>query len=585
MARFPLVAVLVVAGSFLASAQAPPQRPPLPPGSGASAPGAPTGAQLPGLPPPRDPRGGAPLTGTAKLAGRVVAQDGTPLRRAQVTVFSAEGQVRRMTTTDGEGRYEFVELPAGRFTVNASKAGYVSLQYGQRRPFEPGTQVVVAEGQTFASIDFALPRGSVIAGRISDEFGEPIAQARLQAQRFQYGPDGQRRLAPVQMATSDDRGEFRLYGLMPGEYVVNASVRTTAAATVSANPNDSSEGFAPTYYPGTINANEAQPVSLGIGEEKAIQFSLTSARLARISGTVATSDGRPAVGAQLVLLPRTMMLTSIQTLGFAGPDGSFSAPAVPPGEYSLEVRVMPRGGGQAEFASVPLDVGGPDVAGLRIITGTGTTVTGRVVFEGTSPRTGTIQPPRAFAQRATPAAGPTLAIGDSINNGVLDDEGNFTLGGVSGSNYFTVGNLGGWTVKSVTLAGDDVTDQPVDFTGREAVSDLVITVTDKLTEITGVVTDARGQQAADYFVVILPADQKDPAQMARWVRGARPGNDGRYQIRGARPGRYLAAAVETLEQGRQFAPEFQERLRQVAREFSVREGESVTVDLRLAPDL
>jgi hypothetical protein len=117
------------------------------------------------------------------------------------------------------------------------------------------------------------------------------------------------------------------------------------------------------------------------------------------------------------------------------------------------------------------------------------------------------------------------------------------------------------------------------------VPDLVITMTDKLTDITGVVLDGRGQPSTDYVVVIQPAEQKEAAIASRWIRIARPNNDGRFQIRGARPGRYLAAAVESLEQGRQFAPEFQQRLRQGAREFSVREGEAVTVDLKITPDL
>jgi hypothetical protein len=81
-----------------------------------------------------------------------------------VSVGLTDGrQLRRVTTTDAEGRYEFLELPAGRFSVSVTKAGYVPLQYGQRRPFEAGTPVNVADGETVERIDFSLPRGSVIA--------------------------------------------------------------------------------------------------------------------------------------------------------------------------------------------------------------------------------------------------------------------------------------------------------------------------------------------------------------------------------------------------------------------------------------
>ena len=109
-------------------------------------------------------------------------------------------------------------------------------------------------------------------------------------------------------------------------------------------------------------------------------------------------------------------------------------------------------------------------------------------------------------------------------------------------------------------------------------------MTDKLTDISGVVTDGRGQALTDYVVVIQPAEAQDPLIVSRWIRTVRPDTNGRYQVRGARPGRYVATAIESLEQGRQFAPEFQQRLRQGAREFTVREGEAVTLDLRLTPD-
>ena len=121
MTRFPGCAI-VLASLILASSAfsqnivtpAPGARPP--------GPGGPTGTQRPGMP-PRDTARPA-QTGTARLRGRVVSlETGAPLRRAQVSITGAETQLRRATTTDGEGRYEFVELPGGRFSLGANKAG------------------------------------------------------------------------------------------------------------------------------------------------------------------------------------------------------------------------------------------------------------------------------------------------------------------------------------------------------------------------------------------------------------------------------------------------------------------------------
>jgi hypothetical protein len=137
----------------------------------------------------------------------------------------------------------------------------------------------------------------------------------------------------------------------------------------------------------------------------------------------------------------------------------------------------------------------------------------------------------------------------------------------------------------MTLDGEDITDQPIELMGKQSVSGLVIRLTDKLTQISGRVTDGRGQLLRDYVVVIQPAEEKEPVITSRWIRTARPDTSGRFETRGMRPGRYLATAIETIEQGRQFAPEFQKQLRRGAHEFAVREGESVTLDLQLTSGL
>jgi protocatechuate 3,4-dioxygenase beta subunit len=588
MKRFQvhLVAVLALVFSSHPSGQV------TQPGAQAPRPGLPTpGATAPGFPPPRDNVRGA-QTGTARLKGRVVAQGGTPLRRAQVSLVSAENvQLRRSTTTDTEGRYEFLELPAGRFNLTAVKTGYVTLQYGQRRPYETGTPVSIADAQAVERIDFTLPKGSVIAIRVTDEFGEPVGGAMVQVQRFQYGADGQRRPASVASgspfgAATDDRGEFRAYGLMPGEYVVQATVRNALGPTSPGGASDSGEGFSPTYYPGTISAAEAQAITVRVGEETSVQFPMVVARLARVTGTIVDSAGRPAAGAGLSLVTVTAGGMSSSGVGQVSADGTFALSGVAPGEHSLRV-TQSRTGAAGEFASVPLAIGGTDVSGLHITMGTGATVSGRVVFEGTSPRTGGPVTQRVTAAQADPQRQLSLIMGptDPLANGTLDAEGNFKLAGVSGRVFFGMTAPQGWILKSVTADGDDITDVPVDMDNRALLSDVRIVLTDKLTDVAGQVTDARGLPLKDYVVIIQPAATLEPIVASRSIRVVRPDTSGRFQVRGMRPGRYVATALESLEQGRQFSPEFQKELRRDARPFAVREGETITVDLRLTPDL
>src|SRR3954470_11057269 len=175
--------------------------------------------QLPGMGPRQ------PKTGTARLRGRVLSTDtGGPVRRAQVRIASPDiGSKNAMT--DAEGRYEFRDLPAGRFNVTANKAGYVSVQYGQTRPFESGKPIDLTDGQALDKADISMPRGSAISGRLVDEFGDPVADAIVNAMRSVW-TGGRRRLQPTgRTATTNDLGQFRIYGLSPGDYYVNASFR------------------------------------------------------------------------------------------------------------------------------------------------------------------------------------------------------------------------------------------------------------------------------------------------------------------------------------------------------------------------
>src|SRR5205823_12276709 len=125
--------------------------------------------------PPRDGLP-APAQAAAVVRGRVTAADtGRPPRRAFIYLRS-RGMEResRSTSTDADGRYEISELPAGRYSLEVTRGGYLSLRYGQRRPLEQGKPLQIADREVVEHVDFALPRMGVITGRVFDELGEPI---------------------------------------------------------------------------------------------------------------------------------------------------------------------------------------------------------------------------------------------------------------------------------------------------------------------------------------------------------------------------------------------------------------------------
>ena len=556
--------------------------PPTPPGSA-------TGNVLPGMP---TPVARAAQTGTARIRGRIVAaQTGTPLRRAQVTLGVPSSQARS-ALTDSDGRFEFAQLPAGRYAVVASKMGFVTLQYGQRRPTDVTDFVLLADAERRDDVNLALPRGGVIAVRVTDDFGDPLPGAQVQVQRYQYGPDGQRRLNSVFTLggipnATDDRGEVRMYGLQPGEYVVSATLRTPLIPT---GPDPVlGDGFALTYHPGTLNPADAQTVTVSLAEETPIEFALSLARLARVSGTAVDSQGRPAAGSFVSVTNRQGNGIVSSGGGMVAPDGSFTLNGIAPGEYSLDARSQPRLGTTEgmEFGSTPVVVAGEEITGVRIVTSKGATLTGRVIFEGTPPRAnagqGQLRVVPTTADPSRPSIGNLGA--DPLKNGVIDERGDFQLTGLSGRVFLLVSTPAAWVTKSVTLDGEDITDEPLDLTGKQSVTGVVIRLTDKLTQISGQVSDSRGQRMRECTLVFQSAEEREPVIAARLLRMARCDPRGSFQTRGMRPGRYVVTAVTSLEQGRQFEPEFQRELRRAGQSFTIREGETVTLDLKLTSGL
>jgi hypothetical protein len=367
---------------------------------------------------------------------------------------------------------------------------------------------------------------------------------------------------------------------MPGEYVVTGRVSRVLESgfTNAADTSASRDAYPATFYPGTANVNEAQAITLGIGEEFGLSFGLVLARLARVSGTVRDSEGRSLSGT-VFLLPGGGQPENLLR-GTIAPDGSFTIAGVPPGEYTLDALRTPAVGNKSavsEFASMPLTVAGTDISGLRVTTSRGAVISGRVVWEGAAPKPNN---PRVGVLSMNPASSAVTAAIDPNMNGRIDGDGGFQIGGVFGRVLLTT-NIRGWAVKSVRLEGREITNVPVDTLGRSTIDGVQVILTDKSSSVSGHVTDDRGAVATQYIVVVQPADDMEPAVAGRLVRTMRPDTNGRFEFRDLRPGRYLATAIEALEQGRQYSPDFRRQLRRGARELALREGEALTVELKL----
>jgi hypothetical protein len=551
---------------------------------------------------------GQPKTGTGRISGRVISSEtAAPLRRAQVRLTAPEVGVKT-SLTDAEGRFEFKDLPAGRFTVTASKSGYVSVQYGQSRPFESGRLIELSDKQVLDKADIYMPRGGVISGRILDEFGEPVADAMVSTMR-QTWLNGRRRLqATGRIAQTNDLGQFRLYGLPPGEYYVSATLRNTdvlamdmaiAGASAGAMGSQPSSGYAPTYFPGTTTPGNAQRVTVTVGQEaQNTDIALAPVRLARISGSVMSSEGKPVEGALVSATPLNRSgevgLSMMGMTGRTTKEGTFTISSVAPGDYTLNVRsvriitsdggdtmmfraAVGGGDGDSETASVPVTVAGEDLTNVLIMTAKGAMAIGRLIFEGGA------KPPAGASVRITAAASDADGPMVGSSSAAAQADGSFELKGLSGRRIIRAMNLPtGWIVKSVRLNGDDVTDEGVEFKSGQEVSGLEVVATNKPTEITGTVSSSEGAAVKDYTVVVFSEDsQRWNLPMTRWVAGTRPDQEGRFRVRNMPAGSYYAAAVDYVEQGAWGDPELLERLKVRARRLTLSEGGTETLELKL----
>jgi hypothetical protein len=501
------------------------------------------------------------LAGKSAIAGRVVdARTHGPVRRARVEASLGPGQVIS-STTDDEGRFEFVDLPAARsWRVTVSKGGYVTWQFGQRRPFEAPPPVALAEGQRLTA-DVLLTRGGVIAGHVSDEAGEPLEGLDVRVYRARMA-GGYRRLEAVGAADrTDDMGAYRVYGLPPGDYYVAASLRVAPADSVVQTT------YAPTYYPGTGDLAEAQRIKLGLGEEATAVFPLLPVRHVRVSGTVVTSAGSPANAFLTLTSDAAEFGTPLGIGGVTRADGTFTIPEVPPGRYTLGASL--RGDGPSEVAAIPVAVGTEDVAGATLITAQPATMRGRFVVD-------------AGVSSAVPAGLSVVATAARPGGTVLSSGSGtaFELKELEEPFYMRVDGLPeGWDVRQVLVNGIDVTDAKV-VVGLAQQAEARIVITDRAAEVNGTVATGDRSGTGGVSVVVFPADPARWTFPARFLRHARVDQNGRFRITGLPPDdRYLALAVDYLEEGEHFDPEFLGRVRDLAVPFGLGEAEKRTLDL------
>jgi protocatechuate 3,4-dioxygenase beta subunit len=517
------------------------------------------------------------------VRGRVVAADtGLPLRRAKVSLRDAREPQGRSVTTDAAGAFAFAAVPKGRYRLRASKARYVDAGLGARRPGAPGRAFDVADGQKVENLTIVLATAGVITGRVLDDGGEPMTGAVVMALR-QRTVNGATRLEPSEHAGStDDTGTYRLFGLEPGRYYLSVRADDDRFAP---DVDASVTGLAPTYYPSTPVASEAQPIDVAAGAEAVADITLLATRVTTVSGEVLDAAGRPPIAGMVMLNAGSDGAAGRFQMAVVRPGGAFTLSGVAPGDYTMGVRVFFDDAETLQIAStgrlennpafsLPLSVSGTPIEDLRIVVPPPVDVPGRVVFEGGPPAgavLGSVSASTANGGMSGEARGP------------VGPDGRFTLRLRPGTWRFGAWTPPGWMIKRITFRGTAVDeDEAAEVTSEGG--RLEVLLTSQLTAVTGTVSDAAGAPVVDYHAIVFPAEQTEPAHGRRHrTRLDTSDAQGRFRIDRLAPGDYLVAAVVDLEPGEAVSDDTVDAVRESATAVRVREGQTETVALKLAP--
>jgi protocatechuate 3,4-dioxygenase beta subunit len=490
--------------------------------------------------------GGAVTDRPATIHGRVTDKNsGEPIASAVVSLAREDGTERRTMTTNNAGEFRFEGLgpgwysgmvQAGRFRATHQPA-ILAMLSGRYRPIElkPGEAV---------EVDVALQRTLAIDVRVIDEWGDPLSGLLVAAD----APGGGRRLSGS-MRTTDDLGRIRLFGLVPGSYVICAEPASHARFTASRMSAPRDALLRTCYHP-------AGDGSAGIvrleDSERDVEIVMRRGRVATISGRVIDAAGAPVADAMF-------RMSEFATNGSRGtgarlePDGTFRIAGVQPGNYAIEVTVggpdRPEQRRPLEAAFVPLHVDGTDIEDLLVALRRGVDVHGRVTLDDPSatlppsPGSGLMLFAR-LAEDRSPGSG-------SSRMAIVRTDRTFTFEGVFGPRTFDFANVPrGWFVKAVRYHGRDVLDDAVEFKEGGAPS-LEVVLSNRGAYVTGRVTDDRGQPVPRARLFAISADVPIPAQLHRGTASASA--TGEFRIGPLRGGEYyivaLTSAAEMLQMG------------------------------------
>ena len=508
------------------------------------------------------------------------ANTGAPLSKATVIMMGTATRTRSRisTRTGADGTFSFDEVSPGQWHLSASRNRYARQSYGQKGTSSRGTALRVAAGQEITDITFKLVPAAVVTGRVVDEDGEPIPHCRVMAMKFVY-TNGRRQLMPTSGSSqTDDRGEYRMFGITPGKYYIGATYgnqRMYGASLVGAG--DEIDSSYPTiYYPGVQEPDQTTPIQLRGGEERSgIDFRLVRERAFRIQGRITMPGGGPIprdVG--LNLMPRSGNWWAMRMRNHSPAKkktGEFEFRGVRPGSYVIMAQT--RRGESTLHARVPVDVGGSHMEGLVVPLAPAIKISGQVKLDTPTPGETSIEEIRL---RLSPREWPMGGSGAAVKADGVFEFRELAPGSYTISAYRLPDNA---YLKAATLGDRDALDEGLIIEQGFSGGSLQILVGLDAGAVEGAVLNDDGQRVPGATVVLVPEEAKRKREDL--FKQVSTDQYGHYSISGLAPGEYDLFAFDKVEFGSYRDPMFLERFEDEGEKVEIEEKSRKVVELKL----
>jgi hypothetical protein len=518
----------------------------------------------------------SPKTEKCSVAGIVVRKGSNdPIHFAHV-ILTSDGDEQKSLhgTTAADGRFAFKDVPPGDYRVTVTRNGYVTESYGARRPLDPGLPLTLSSGKQVDDLIFRMAPAAIISGHVRDENGEALPWAQVTA-LLTYFVQGKRTLMPASSSVTNDLGEYRLFNLPPGKYLLSAGYEMSQsvgmAMAIAMGAREQREGLTTTYYPGTSDPSQAATVNVEPGAEiRSMDFSLRPSGVFHIRGHVAGLGPGPAgFGGAVMLRKGNSRLSAAmpeRTAAVKTEDGTFDLDQVASGSY--EIIALEFSGDTPRMIHRPVEVGGADVDGVDLAFEPGVSITGHLLWEDKAAapndplQISLEQDEQSFSMHPIAEVRP---------------DGSFELKDVSVDSYWV----------NVTGPAPDAYLKSAQYGSSDALRNFRVSPSSGATlelvgssrgaHIQGVVMNSDPVPVSGVWVTLIPEDSN--RDQKRLFQSVRSRANGKFEFRGVAPGNYTLFSWDNVEEHEWDDPEFLKPFKSQGISVRVTEGETKTVDL------